>query len=413
MIHTSLSPNTERDDLWLTLKSLILPWNWFFWRKGDEVAEFERSFGKYLNAEQAIAFHSGRDALYTLLKALGIGQGDEVILQAYTCIVVPNAVQFTGATPVYVDIEEVGFNIDPQQIESVINSNTKAIIIQHTFGEPADIEVITAICKKYRLLLIEDCAHALSGRFQGSKLGTFGDAAIWSFGRDKIISSVWGGMVTSKDKAISDKVRQIHDVLKFPGSWQIFQALMHPLVLSLIKPFYVWKMGKFALVILQKLRLIPRVILPIEKKGKKPGRAPQRMSNALARLVHHQLKKLHRFQQHRRSLVDYYSNALRGVSGIQLPHPGLQADPAWLRYTIRTPRAQQILKAAQKRDIYLGDWYTTVLAPSDCPPQHFQYSKSSCPRAERAARETLNLPTHIQMTKKQTEEVVDILKKNL
>jgi len=409
MIHTSLSPNTEFDDLTLSFSSLILPWRWFSWREGRYTHDLELAFRTSLDVGHAISFYRGTDALFVLLKAIGIGSGDEVILQAYTCVVVPNAIQYTGARPVFVDIEEGGYNIDPELIEKAITEKTKAVIIQHTFGEPANIEAIQDICKRYKVLLIEDCAHALSGRFQGRKLGTFGDAAIWSFGRDKIISSVWGGMVTTADEQIARKVQRIHDVLKAPGFLQVFQALLHPLVFALIKPIYTWKLGRGILFLIQKLHLIPKVILPIEKKGKKAARTPQKMANALARLAIHQLKKLYRFQQHRKGLAEFYTKALKDIPGLQLPHPGLQADPAWLRYTIRTPKAYQILKKAQRAGIYLGDWYRSVLAPEDCDPADFQYVMGTCPRAERAARETLNLPTHIQMMKAKAEGVVGVV----
>ncbi|MDP3975560.1 MAG: DegT/DnrJ/EryC1/StrS family aminotransferase, partial [bacterium] len=117
MIHTSLSPNAEADDLWLVLKQLLLPWNWFSWKGGKDTRKFEQAFQQYLGVKHAVSFQRGRDALFQLLQALNVGKGHEVILQAYTCIVVPNAIQFTGAKPVYADIEVNGFNIDPNSIE--------------------------------------------------------------------------------------------------------------------------------------------------------------------------------------------------------------------------------------------------------------------------------------------------------
>lgn len=406
MIHTSLSPNTERDDLWLAFKSLVLPWNWFKWRKGPDVAELEKEFRRYLKVDHALAFQRGRDALYVLLKAMDIGDGDEVILQAYTCVVVPNAIQYTGATPIYVDIEEGGYNIDPELIEEAITHRTKAIIVQHTFGEPANLERIMEICKKHNILLIEDCAHALSAEVDGKKVGTFGDAAIYSFGRDKIISSVWGGMISTDDAQLARKVKDLCDELPFPTLLQTKQALCHPLLFALIKPFYRFKFGKGLLMFAQKIQLIPRVIYPKEKKGLKPNFFPQQMSNMLARLALHQLRKIERFRQHRLKMADMYREALESATSYHLPPTNSHA--AWLRYTIRTPEAGSILKRAKKKGIYLGDWYRTVLAPEDCPVEFFQYHPGSCPRAEKAAAETLNLPTHIQMHIEEVESIVEL-----
>lgn len=407
MIHTSLSPNTERDDLWLAFKALVLPWNWLRWRKGKDVAELEKEFRRYLGVDHALAFQRGRDALYVLLKAMEIGDGDEVILQAYTCVVVPNAIQYTGAHPIYVDIEDGGYNIDPELIEAAITQRTKAIIVQHTFGEPADLEKIQKICQKHKLLLIEDCAHALSAEYNGKKVGTFGDAAIYSFGRDKIISSVWGGAVSTDDPVLAKKVKAFRDDLPLPTLIQTKQALCHPLLFALIKPFYRFKFGKGLLMFAQKIQLIPRVIYPKEKKGLKPKFFPQQMSNILARLALHQLKKIERFKKHRLKIAERYQETLQ-ASSFQLPVSN--PDSAWLRYTITTPEASNILKRARKKGVYLGDWYRTVLAPKDCPPEFFQYHPGSCPRAEKAAEETLNLPTHIQMDEGKVESILDFLK---
>lgn len=413
MIHTSLSPNTESDDLKLVAQWLFSPWKWMHWKKGKAIKQLEKAFAENVQVPYAISFQRGRDALTTLLKAIGIGEGDEVILQAYTCIVVPNAIQFTGAKPVYVDIEKQGFNIDPHEIEKKISPKTKAVIIQHTFGEPADLPAIQAICKKHQVLLIEDCAHALSASFQKKPLGSFGDAAIWSFGRDKIISAVWGGMATTKHEDLAKRIRKQQHRLKRPGVLQVKQALLHPLVFALVKPFYAQKWAKGLLVLTQKLKLIPRVIFPEEKQGKQVKRFPQQMANAMAAIALHQLKKLDRFHQQRRNIAHLYQNALQGNTTLELPISSEEATPAWLRYTLRHPRAQELLKKAREQEIYLGDWYTTVLAPADCALEHFQYEAGSCPRAERAAQETLNLPTHIQMSAEQVQEVVRCLQETL
>ena len=411
MIHTSLSPNTESDDLCLGFKYLFNPLQWYQWKKGEGTKNFEEALQKYLGKNYAFSFQRGRDALYVLIQSLSIGHGDEVILQAYTCIVVPNAIQYTGAKPVYVDIEEDGFNIDPKLIEAKITKKTKAIIIQHTFGEVADIEAVLAICKKHKLFLIEDCAHSLSGLYKVKKLGTFGDAAIWSFGRDKIISSVWGGMITTDDDKLAEKIKEMQNKLPYPSRVQIAQALLHPLVFALAKPFYQIKLGKVLIYFSQLIGLIPRVIFPKEKQGEKPEFFPQKMPSVLARLAHHQLKKLERFHKHRRDLAVYYTKELQGIDSLVLP--ATSPNAAWLRYTIRSTKAAKILEEGKKQGIYLGDWYRRVLAPEDCQLRNFGYELGDCPRAEKAAEETLNLPTHIQVDKRKRRKVVEFVKINI
>ncbi|MDP3975790.1 MAG: DegT/DnrJ/EryC1/StrS family aminotransferase, partial [bacterium] len=275
-------------------------------------------------------------------------------------------------------------------------------------GQAADLERIQAICKERKITLIEDCAHALSGSFQGKKLGTFGDAAIWSFGRDKIISSVWGGMVTTNSEALTEKLRSAQHRLAYPSLLQIKQALLHPLLFALIKPLYRLKLGRLMLFLFQKAKLIPLVIFPEEKKGQCPDFMPQRLPNVLAKLALHQLKKLDRFHGHRRHCAEFYHQHLQNVPGLVLPQP--DPNSAWLRYTIRCADADRLLKAARKKGIYLGDWYRSALAPEGCELGDFQYKPGSCPRAEKAARETINLPTHVQMDERRLQQVVDFVK---
>lgn len=143
----------------------------------QSIQKYEDMFKKFLNVSHASSFWKGRVALYAILKALGIGEGDEVLVEGFTCVVVPNAVIFAGAKPVYIAPDPKTYNMDVSQIETAITSKTKAIIVQHTFGLPADMDSILNIAKKYNLRVIEDCAPALGAIYKGRKVGTFGDAA--------------------------------------------------------------------------------------------------------------------------------------------------------------------------------------------------------------------------------------------
>ena len=129
--------------------------------------------------ENRFYFFKGRVALYAILKSIGIGQGDEVILPGFTCVVVPNAITYLGAKPVYIDIASVTFNIDPSKIEEKITEKTRAIIAQHTFGIPAEMDIIMEMAKKYNLYVIEDSCHAIGSKYKGKEIGTFGDASFF------------------------------------------------------------------------------------------------------------------------------------------------------------------------------------------------------------------------------------------
>ena len=143
----------------------------------DLIQKYENMFKQYLNVQYASSFWKGRVALYAILKAMGIGEGDEVLVEGFTCVVVPNSVIFAGAKPVYVAPDPKTYNMDINQIEPKSTPKTKAIVAQHTFGFPADMDAIIEIAQRHNLKVIEDCAPALGATYKGKKVGTLGDAA--------------------------------------------------------------------------------------------------------------------------------------------------------------------------------------------------------------------------------------------
>ncbi len=212
-IALGLSPNTQKDDVYLALRQLFSPWSY---QRGSAIAELEQWFRNFFAVSYAVTFSNGRSALFAVLHELGIGEGDEVIIQAFTCIVVPNAVVATGAIPVYADIS-TSLTIDPKSLEKHITKKTKAIVVQHTFGIATDMDTIQKLAKKYGLFVIEDVAHTLGGEYKGKKLGTLSDAAIFSFGRDKAFSSVFGGMAITANKILGKKIRQYQQQKNYPS----------------------------------------------------------------------------------------------------------------------------------------------------------------------------------------------------
>ncbi|OQX00669.1 hypothetical protein BWK69_00990, partial [Candidatus Parcubacteria bacterium A4] len=205
-ISISLSPNTERDDVWLAFK-LLFGW-WSAKNDGLMVEKLEEEFRKELGVKYAIAFNSGRSSLMAILNSLEIEKGSEILLQAFTCNAVPNPVLWSGLKPIFVDCDEKTFNINPDNLKRKITPQSKAVIVQHTFGLPADLDEISKICKENNLILIEDCAHSLGAIYKGKKVGMFGKASFFSFSRDKVISSVYGGMVATNDEGLAQKLKQ-------------------------------------------------------------------------------------------------------------------------------------------------------------------------------------------------------------
>ena len=144
-------------------------------------------------------FFRGRVGLYKILESLGIGKGHEVITQAYTCVAVPEGILASGATPVYVDIDASGYTLDPNDLQRVITDKTRAIIVQHTFGLPADMEPIVQAAQEHNLMIIEDCCHTVKSKHFGQTLGTFGKAAFYSFEYGKPYPVGAGGSVVTLD----------------------------------------------------------------------------------------------------------------------------------------------------------------------------------------------------------------------
>ncbi|MBI4123137.1 MAG: aminotransferase class I/II-fold pyridoxal phosphate-dependent enzyme [Parcubacteria group bacterium] len=404
-ISISLSPNTERDDILLALKQLFQPWRW---KKKKEVALLERAFAKRLDVSHAVAFNSGRSSLLAILEALGLKKGDEVLLQAFTCNAVPNPIIWAGLNPVYVDCSREDFNMDAKDLIKKITKRSRAVIVQHTFGMPADMEKIAAVCKEHNLFLIEDCAHALGAKFQGKQVGTFGDAAFFSFSRDKVISCVYGGMAITDDKKIGDSIRKFQEKAGNPSSFWIMQQLLHPLLMNmLILPTY-RVFGKYILLLFQQTHVLSKAVHWKEKQGQQPGYFPKALPGALAVLAMQQLRKLEKFNRHRKKLAEFYEAALEG-SPFGMPEKFSDRQPMHLRFVLQHPRAHEIIRRSFRQNLLVGDWYTSPIAPDDTQAEKVGYKKGMCPVAERLSRSTLNMPTHINTSLEDAENIVNTL----
>lgn len=178
---------------------------------GKYVDQFEQAFSEYCGMQYGIAVCNGTVALHLALAALGIGKGDEVIVPDITFAATINAVLYTGATPVIVDIEEDSWCISPAEIEKAITDKTKAIIPVHIYGQPCDMEKICHIAEKYNLKIIEDCAEAHGAEYSGKKVGSFGDISCFSFFGNKVITTGEGGMCLTNNRELADKIRKLKD----------------------------------------------------------------------------------------------------------------------------------------------------------------------------------------------------------
>jgi len=178
---------------------------------GSYIPRFEETFARFVGAPYGVACSSATAALHMSLAALGVGAGDEVVIPAFTLIVSANTVIYTGARPVLVDVDPRTWCLDPSKIEEKITARTRAIMAVHMYGHPCDMEAIGEIARRHGLAVIEDCAEAHGAEIAGRNVGTFGDAACFSFYGNKILTTGEGGMVLCADSGFAAKIRLLRD----------------------------------------------------------------------------------------------------------------------------------------------------------------------------------------------------------
>lgn len=409
-IHIGLSPNASWEDVSLCTKLLFQPWKW---KKGDAALEVEQWFKNYFGVEKAVSFNAGRSALLAILQALNLPKDSEVMLQAFTCVALTNSIKWAGYQPVYVDIDST-LNFSVSSAEKKLTPRTKIMIVQHTFGIPADMDKIVAFSKKHDLVLIEDCAHAFGATYKGKLIGTFGDAAFFSFGRDKIVSSVFGGMaiinnskLKNQNEKLQFKIQKFQSELSFPKYTWILQQLLHPIItLPVLYLYNFFSLGKAILYIAQKLGLLSFPVCPEEKKGLKSVDFPKKYPNVQAEILLEQLSHLEEFKRRRWLFAKSYFELLH-VQEFKMPKKVVGAT--YLRFNLQTDKASEIRYLAKRRGILLGNWYGQIVDPSGVSLVHAGYTPGSCPNAEKAARECLNLPTYPWLTESQVKRIAALL----
>ncbi len=377
--------------------------------QGPQIQEYENEFAHKVGVSFAISFSTGRVALYALLNVFKIQDGDEVLLQVPTHIVVPNAIRFAGGKPVYVDCDLTTFNIDLVDAERKITPRTRFLLIQHTFGIPVDIQAAQSLADKYNLILIEDCVHALGAQYLGQQLGSFGRAAFFSTEETKIISSTMGGMAVTNDPTVAAQLRDFQESCAWPDGkivWRYLAKLIlyHIFAQPYIHPYTRW-------IYLHVLRrpvsnLAPGDTSAEEMQGRRPSHYLQRLSNGQSAIALRQIRRLDANISHRRSIAYTYHHLLqeRGCQVIRLL-PGSQ--PSFVRYPLMVSDRALATQAAYRR-VILGEWFSSVLEGS-ASPKFGEYEAGSCPNAEYAAKHLVNLPTHFRVIREDANQIIAIL----
>lgn len=243
---------------------------------GSYVTDFEQGFAQYIGCEYGVAVHTGTAALHLALAALDIGPSDEVIIPDLTFAATANAVLYTGAKPILVDVEEDTWNIDPRQLENAINENTKAVIAVHLYGHPCNMGPILDICDRYGIILVEDAAEAHGAEYRGQKVGSIGKIGCFSFFANKLITTGEGGICVTDDPDLRRRIEQLrdhgmnptkrywHDVVGYNYRMTNLQAAVGVAQLERID-WFVERKRKVADLYKSHLADIGNVVLPIEK----------------------------------------------------------------------------------------------------------------------------------------------------
>lgn len=183
---------------------------------GSYIGRFETAYARFLNVQHAVTTTNGTAALHLAVASLGIGAGDEVIMPDLTIISCPLAVMYTGATPVFVDVDPVTFTIDPALIETKITKRTRAIMVVHLYGHPCDMDPVMAIAKKHKLAVIEDAAEAHGAAYKGKRVGSIGTIGIFSFYANKIVTTGEGGMVVTNSNRLAKRANLLKNLAHSP-----------------------------------------------------------------------------------------------------------------------------------------------------------------------------------------------------
>jgi dTDP-4-amino-4,6-dideoxygalactose transaminase len=332
----------------------------------------------------------------------------------------PSAIIFTGATPIYVDIEPDTYNVSLKTIQAACSAhpeaNIKAVMVQHTYGIPADIEPIIAWARERGIYVIEDCAHIWGSRYRDPRgiwqeVGTAGVAAFYSSQWTKPVSTGLGGWVKTADPMLDTGLRRFRDEECVSPSMR--EVLLLATQVAVRGVFSSSRMYWTALSVYQYLYtrgiLVVGSSSPPELKCVKPSRYAKRMSVFQEWLLERRLARTE-LQARRRKLKAVFDRELEraGLPRLNVPD---YADPVLMRYPVRVRNKVQLLAEARRRRIELGDWYKNpVQTSNDSDVEYFGYRWGMCPEGERAAAEVVNLPMHSRVTEKTAHKVVEFIK---
>lgn len=351
-----------RDEVDTGIKRVLEKGNFIL---GQEAKDFESSFAKYCDVAYGVGVNSGTDALYLAVAALGIQEGDEVILPTFTFIATALCISYAGATPVLVDIEEDTYNIDPVKIQKAITPKTKAIIPVHLYGQPANMDEIRAIAQKQKIAVIEDAAQSHGATYKGKKAGSLGDVACFSFYPTKSLGACGdAGMIVTDNKEIYERALMLRDY---------------------------GRQGRY------------------EHKIKGYN---SRLDTIQAVVLSAKLKHLDQWNKMRNENAAYYNQLLKGVKGVITPTIKEGRTHVFQTYAVRLKNRDKIAEEMKKKGIDVLIHYPIPVHLQEAYSE-LKHKKGDFPVSEKIADEILSLPMFPHMKKEQVEYVCTTLKGSL
>lgn len=332
---------------------------------------------------------NGRSAIYLYLKSLNLPKGSEILVQSFTCNAVINPILWLGLTPVFVDIAPETLSMDPHDLQKKITDRSRVVILQHTLGYLGESEKVAQIAKENNLRILEDCAHSLGC----SPHGTFGDAAILSFGLEKSISSRAGGVLLLNSNEVLGATEAEY------SSWKVMSRRVS--AIWLLNP-YIWLiLRKFPSGSDQVVRPLTRLgILNLgyyqaELEGVQPSQYPRKLSNSLAKVVNSKISEINSLVAHRIKISNIYKERLGVHENIQLIDSS-DRDTPYLRFPIIAKSGKirdKLLSHLRAKGYYVGEWYSPAIYPRGTSFEAMKYDSSMTTIANEISSRILNLPT--------------------
>jgi perosamine synthetase len=364
------------------------------------VERFEKAFAKKFKAIDAVAFPYGRSAQWAFFKAVGL-QNAEIIMPAYTCSVVAHAVTLSSNKPRFVDINLDDYNMNLDEAEAAINENTRAIIATHTFGYPQDLDRLEAMVKRgeekygHKIWLMQDCCHAFGAEWQGRMIGTSGDVAVYAFNISKMITAIFGGMLTFQDQALADKVRAWRDEHYRPAAWS--KAIQRRLYLLAVYVAFNEKIYGLTCWLQEETPLLNRLTKSyhLDDRIHFPPDFRDNMLDVEAAVGLAQLQKYIAIVGMRRKNAEAYSQLLSQREN--WISPPIVPGATYSHYVVRVFDRAEVVSNLRRRGVQLGELIQYSL------PELPNYKNDvSCKNSGLASFATVNLP----MTTNQADVVI-------